>query len=326
MPVGGNGEKADPNMPVAVWRERDSLSGEVVDAFVMVLRTSGCRWARGAGCTMCGYRRDTHPGVGPEHLRAQLKCALQRYGGEPIVKIYTSGSFLDPEEIPPDFAREVLSSFASTASRVLVESRPEYIADDALDMLSAFREKVWVAIGLESASDEVLQKCVNKGFTVDVYVEAARKLRSAGIPLKTYVLLKPPFLSEWMAVEDAVRTVEFAVEHSAEVSINPVNVQSGTLVEHLWRRGLYRPPWLWSVVEVLLRTHGKGRVVSYPTGGGKRRGAHNCGRCDGEVLRAIREYSLKGEADVFASLNCGCRERWRAIMEYGRVTLNSDDV
>ena len=123
-----------------------------------------------------------------------------------------------------------------------------------------------------------------------------------------------------------MRTVELAVEHSVEVSVNPVNVQSGTLVEDLWRRGLYRPPWLWSVVEVLLRTHGKGRVVSYPTGGGRRRGAHNCGKCDGDVLRAIREYSLYGTADALTSPACACRDRWRCVMEYGRVTLNSDDV
>src|SRR2546427_7384382 len=76
------------------------------------------------------------------------------------------------------------------------------------------------------------------------------------------------------------------------MSFNPVNVQSHTLVDRLFRSGEYRPPWLWSVVDVLERTRDlTAHVKSHPTAGGMRRGAHNCGACDRRGIDPDEEVS-----------------------------------
>ena len=128
-------------------------------------------------------------------------------------------------------------------------------------------------------------------------------------------MLNPPFMSDLDAIEDAVITAKSISEFSESISINPTNIQKDTVVELLWRKGNYRPPWLWSVVEVLMRTHDlPGRVLSKPTGAGTIRGAHNCGKCDDSVMKAIADYSRHRKLESFNSLNCGCRKVWEKDM------------
>ena len=104
-----------------------------------------------------------------------------------------------------------------------------------------------------------------------------------------------------------------------------MNVQGRTIVDRLFRRGEYRPPWLWSVVEVLERTHDlKAHVKSHPTAGGMVRGAHNCGTCDRRVVNAIEEFSLGLRAD-FADLSCACQDVWRAYGETQPFMMTSAD-
>ncbi|MDY6765007.1 MAG: TIGR01210 family radical SAM protein, partial [Halobacteria archaeon] len=86
--------------------------------------------------------------------------------------------------------------------------------------------------------------------------------------------------------------------------------------DKLHYRGGYRPPWLWSIVDVLERTtDAPAIVVSHPVGAGNDRGAHNCGECDDRVYNAIKDYSTRGDVSVFQEVDCGCREQWREVLE-----------
>jgi len=143
--------------------------------------------------------------------------------------------------------------------------------------------------------------------------------------VKTYLLVKPPFLTEAEAIEDAVRSGHDADPVSDTISFNPVNIQSRTIVDRLFHRGEYRPPWLWSVVEVLQRTKDlKAHVKSHPTAGGRVRGAHNCGTCDRSVVDAIEEFSLGLRTD-FADLACACQDVWRAYIDAQGFMLTPSD-
>lgn len=303
----------DLNSPVSIWKEEDVLDGKKVGAFVTIFRTTGCWWAWKKGCLMCGYNTASSPKVTAEHLKAQLSKALERYDGEEIVKIYTSGSFLDEREVPLAVRDAVFEDFG-LADRILFESRPEFITAESL---AALDKRSAVAIGLESANEEVLRKCVRKGFTVEDYRRAAVLLKESGIPLRTYLLLKPLFMTERAAVEDAITSIAFSSPFSESISVNPVNVQRDTVVESLWRRGDYRPPWLWSLVEVLRRGREESscRIMSSPSGGGTARGVHNCDRCDRKILEAVQRFSFSQDLRDLDGLECGCRSEWASTMD-----------
>ncbi len=311
-----------PDEYSALWFEDEPYRGRRERSMVLVLRTSGCFWFTSGGCTMCGYYSDTNPTrVSSDNLKKQVDNAFEKYNNEKVVKIYNSGSFFDPNEISVESAKYLLKKFEN-AERIIVESRPEFIRENILNNFLEFKEKLMVALGLESSSDEVLENSINKGFSVQEYVRAAQYLNSFGIPIKTYVLLKPPFLTEKKAIEDAINSSIFSSKFSEVVSLNPVNIQKGTLVEYLWHKGFYRAPWLWSVVEVLKKTAFTKKVVCFPTAPGKERGAHNCGKCDDYVIKSIEEFSFLQDENILYSIKpCSCKETWEKVLDLENLSF-----
>ncbi len=302
------------------WTEDEALGTDRVRAFVLILRTRGCYWADLKGCSMCGYAKDTlGRSATPEELGAQLTAALRAYREEPYVKIYTSGSFLDDREVDEVSRRRIVGAFAGRARRLLFETLPEFVWGEQLAPLrEAFPGELEVALGLESTQPDVLLRFVNKNAPPDDYFRAAARIRSLGIRAKGYLLLKPPYLTELEARHDVAQSIRVAAPHFDSLSVNPVHIQNGTVVEWLFRRGRYRPPWLWSLVEALREgaaCRGPTRLVSFPTAGGRPRGPHNCGRCDSTVLDAIHEASLRQEFGRLDGLSCACRETWSATGE-----------
>jgi hypothetical protein len=302
------------------WVEEEALGNERVRAFVLILKTRGCYWADVKGCSMCGYSKDTlGRSATPEELAEQQTEALSRYRGEPYVKVYTSGSFLDDREVDEASRLALARAFAKKARRLLFETLPEFATAERLEPLSeAFAGEVEVALGLETTDPNVLSRYVHKSTGPTEYLRAADQIRALGQKTKAYLLLKPPYLTESEAIDDVVRSVQEAATHFDALSVNPVHIQNGTVVEWLYHRGRYRPPWLWSVVEALragARHRGGTRLVSFPTAGGLPRGPHNCGSCDARVLQAIQEASLTQEFGGLDRLTCSCRTEWEAVRE-----------
>ena len=52
-------------------------------------------------------------------------------------------------------------------------------------------------------------------------------------------------------------------------------------------------------------------MIVHPTAGGKLRGAHNCGKCDEEIVAAIERYSVAADLRELDGLDCGCKSVWR---------------
>ncbi len=305
--------------PVAVWIEKERLDDRIVKCLTVILRSRGCYWNR---CLMCGYKKDTSKDVTLNDLIEQLKFALRKMNGAEVVKIFTSGSFLDSNEIPREFRSFVYNSLAGKVKKLIIESRPEFVNKETVEELSSLDFETEVGIGLETADDFIREHCINKGFKFEDFKRAARLLKSYGVRVKAYLLLKPPFLSEGEAIRDVIRSIKAVKDLVDVVSVNPVNVQSNTYVERLWLKRLYRPPWLWSAVEVLKDTDVE--TICDPVAYGKSRGPHNCGRCDREVAKAIRDFSLTQNPSVFDGLSCSCIKLWEKIVEledHSRIPL-----
>lgn len=298
------------------WRERDFLDGPV-EAGVIILPTIGCRWGRKEGCIMCGYVYDAAREISQEKVVEEFKKALTKIDGIEYLKIFTSGSFLDPQELSASSIREILIHIPKNIKRVQIESRPEFIKEKSLtEIKKMLAAELEIGIGLETATDRI-RESINKGFSFDDFEKAVRLCKRHGVKVKAYLLLKPPFLTEEEALQDVKDSIVKARKTGADrVSVNPLNVQRGTLVEKLWQKGEYRSPWLWTVVEVLKWADENVDipVLSHPTAAGKQRGAHNCGSCDGEVYRGIIAYSATRDPQHLES-DCKCKELWKDALE-----------
>jgi radical SAM enzyme (TIGR01210 family) len=317
-------EKRSPDQLEALLKEKDLAGGRTVDAMVVIMRTNGCCWAKTGGCTMCGYRQASPGGVTEDDLGKQIDQALSAYDGEPFVKIYTSGSFLDENEIPVQIRDRIFREFSS-CSRVLVESRPEFVT---ADVVSSLPKNLTIALGLESSDPEVLKTSINKGFTPEDSKRAGKTIKEAGLSVRTYLLLKPPFLTEAQAMEDAVASALFADGFSDEISINPLNVQRATYAERLWKAGDLRPPWIWSLIEVMKRLSGKvnSRIMSSPSGGGSQRGVHNCGVCDTAALEAVERFSFSQNVKDLDAVACKCKKSWECYISAEKLLGTAADI
>ena len=319
-------ETYDPREPTRVWIDEDNTPDGVYQSLTIILNTGGCRWARAGGCTMCGYVAESVEGgsVAHEDLMAQVEKCLEHEDANAddpsgLIKIYTSGSFLDEREVPAETRQAIAESFADR-DRIVVESLPDFVDHEKITDFTAQDLETDIAVGLETATDRVRHDCVNKYFEFSEFERAAADAREAGAGVKAYLLMKPPFLSEPDAVEDMKRSVRkcAAVEGCHTVSMNPTNVQRHTMVEDLYHDGGYRPPWLWSVADVLEATADEDViVVSDPVGHGSDRGAHNCGECDNKVQKAIKDFDLRQDPSVFEQVACDCERTWELVLERG---------
>ncbi len=298
------------------WVEKDILEGDVVDAGVVILPTVGCRWGRLSGCSMCGYVYESGH-LDDDALASLFRKALDDIGSVRYLKLFTSGSFFDPEEVSSELMEGIVNEMNSRGVELFgVESRPEFIKNERLiEAMDPFNGKIEVGMGLETSNDTIRTECINKGFTFEDYQRAVDICIDRGVLVKTYLLLKPPFILEREAIDDTVKSaIDASNAGTDKISINPMNIQSGTFVETLWKRGEYRTPWLWSIVEVLKSASALGidvPVLSHPTGSGSRRGTHNCGACDKEVTDAIRRFSLEQDPSLLEGLSCECKDHWQ---------------
>lgn len=308
--------RLDPKRPVAIWMGKDLLDGNVEESLTVILRTVGCRWNR---CTMCGYASEGAPATA-EDLMQQMGIALQRRSSDTkIMKIYTSGSFLDPREVPESVRDRTLDLLKGAGiKRLIIESRPEHITPERVEACLS-RLPTEFAIGLETSNDLIRREIICKGFTFQDYVAASNTVHIMGGRIKAYLLHKPPHLSEAQALKDAIVSARAARAHADVISLNLCNVQRGTYVERLWERGEYRPPWLWSAVEVIKSAPVP--IICDPVGAGTRRGPHNCGKCDSAIAEAIREHALSQDIGVFDGLDCGCKAAWRKVLELEDATF-----
>ncbi len=317
-------ESWDATEPATVYKTPEVLpDGTPCTAATVIFRTRGCVWWWKSGCTFCGYFNDVRDDVTADDLFAQWEEAKRRlddFEGCSMVKVYTSGTFFEDRENPPEWQEAILRETHERGLHLVIEAQAQLCTQEKLAWVAERHPGCTVAVGLEAYDDAVLRFHVNKGFSTKQWHRSVDMLRDNGLRVKTYLLFKPPFMSEGDALELTSRWISQVAPLSDDVSVNPMNIQKRTIVERLFRNREYRPPWLWSLVEMMERVHddiseAQTRIIVHPTAAGRIRGAHNCGACDAEVVAAIERYSVSGDTREFADLDCDCKRVWRAEVD-----------
>jgi archaeosine synthase beta-subunit len=253
-----NRNVVDPSRPYLFFVEDEySASGEVVPVATVFLTNRECPWR----CLMCDLWKNTLAvSVSPGAIPAQIRYALERLSPARQVKLYNSGSFFDAGAIPPEDYRAIAKSVAAF-ERVIVECHPSLVGERSLQFRDELTGRLEVAMGLETAQSEILEK-LNKKMTLDSFAAASRFLKEHDIELRVFILVKPPFMLEDDAVEWAKRSLDFAFDCGATAAtLIPTRAGNGAM-EELATIGEFSPPSL-STVEAAV-VHGlslhRGRV------------------------------------------------------------------
>ena len=216
---------------------------------------------------------------------------------------------------------QVLQEIArcGVVQRLVVECRPELIR---LDAIRSAREdlgsiELVVGLGFDSVDANVRALCLNKLTPERTYRKALDIILETGARALTYIVLKPPFLDERTAVQEAIDTGRFAFSCGTDaVSVEPLTVQEGTLAHLLWRQNLHQPPRLWSLIEVLRSLQPSGEVLAggsvvYPR---STKEPSNCERCTPAALEVIQNFNLTQDARVLDGLTCECLAEWKQLL------------
>jgi radical SAM enzyme (TIGR01210 family) len=156
--------------------------------------------------------------------------------------LYNSGSFFDAQAIPKE-DWPAIAQLTQEFERVIVESHPALIGDSVAEFVQMLGGRLEVAMGLETAHPEILQK-LNKRMTLGMFEGAATMLRDMKVDLRVFVLAKPPFMSDEAASRWGKRSIDFAIQCGAGVvSVIPTRTGNGALDE-LARQGQFAEPSL----------------------------------------------------------------------------------
>lgn len=321
----------------ASWSGEDLLYSGKGNAIFIILPTPGCAHALSAsgGCTMCSYIAESPlEKVSSQDLVDIFKKQIEKYDIQPktVVKIFVSGSFLNEEEIPIKAREEILKILNQEehVEEVVVESRPEYVTNQVIQACcSLIPDKIFeISMGLESSSDCIKEYKINKGFTNQDFqraVDVVKDLKSDfKVTSKAYLFIKPILTSEKDAIEDAVVSAQYAEDVGVDrISFCPATIHKGTLMEVLWRRGSYQPPWIWSVLEIIRRVRSSVKipVIMDTAGFGTRRGPYNCKKCNKKLKNMIIQSNL--DQSIPEMFDCECKLKWEADVKYSDLTRSN---
>ena len=329
-------EERSHSRKVVNWVEDHRLRSGPGKAIVFILPTKGCSWAlsRSGGCSICGYIYDNPQEPNFENMMKTFKEKLHdsiKDGENYSLKLFTSGSFLDTSEIPEEIQKEILkeASQYKEITEIVLESRPEYVTKKIMQTIkeSIDIRKIEIAIGLESANDEILKKSINKGFFWEDFEKAAARIFDVGAKVKAYLLFKPPFISEYDSIKDVLQSVSKLNRLGVDtISINAISIHRGTYLSIMFEKNQYRTPWLWSLLHLCKEIKSKYpnlRLICDVVAGGTQRGAHNCGDCDKQIIDALKQFVLSQNIeDINSEFICSCKTEWKSFLLQEKITIS----
>lgn len=301
----------------------DFTEKKLVTQLTLFLPGKGCAWAKKTGgCTMCAFGKEAIK-IGKNFsgkdllLLYEIAVNLTQNENPFSLAIYNGGSFLNDEEIPFEVQIEICQKVKKhpSLSKLLVESRVEYITEQKIKTLKdALGNKILIiGIGLESQDDKIRNEFIKKGLSKKNYERTIKLLKKQNVKTLTYVFLKPIYIPEKEAIEEAVKTILYAFKTGTdEVALEIAFIQENTLMAKLFQEKRYKPPWLWSIIEVIKKTHKAGpiRIGSFNDMPPPIATAENCPLCSLKVKMAIQKFRETNDLSMLNNLDCQCRKEW----------------
>lgn len=313
---------------ISFWNDQDTVSVRITqtpqgNSAGLWFRTQGCSYDAQGGCIMCDYSN------GPKTTVSQMISYVEN-GLKNItvdcnsLLVSPSGSMFDRKEVPREALTGILHILQQSAfERILFETRAETITEDTIALCKQILGDRFygVYIGLESASPFLLKYCINKQLSLHKAAQAIDICKAQNVNIIANVLVGIPFLNAEESMESTVKTIKWALARGASgCDLFPVHIKSSTPLEVLYRKGIYSPPSLWELAEIIARldsdiwqktglswytSNGAYNIICSPT---------TCPSCHDTVIECLKGFADTHKAEFVRKLNsigCQCRQKWK---------------
>ena len=161
------------------------------------------------GCTFCSEGGSGEFASQAPDIEGQIEEAKQRIRNKTDARRFiayfqsftnTYGNAADLEDL---YTRVILRDEIVILS---IATRPDCLDENIMGMLRRLNaiKPVWVELGLQTMHDRTAER-INRGYRLEVFEEAVRKLKSAGIQVIVHVIFGLPGETK----EDMLRTVRY---------------------------------------------------------------------------------------------------------------------
>ena len=116
-----------------------------------------------------------------------------------------------------------------------IATRPDCLQDEVLDLLEEFNKKlyVWVELGLQTSDDNIARK-INRGYKLDVFEDAVKRLKERNIDFVVHSILGLPGESK----EGMLNTINYIAHSGAKgIKFHLLHLMKGTPLVELYKRG-----------------------------------------------------------------------------------------
>jgi hypothetical protein len=243
----GKKNKLDPSKPYnwSIEKER-TRQGFVEDTATVFLTNRECPFT----CLMCDlWKNTTNYSVSADEITDQIDWAMARIQSAYHLKIYNSGNFFDLKAIPLSAYRPIADKI-NRFKTLIIESHPRFIEKKCIQFKDMIEPELQVAIGLETSNPYILSR-LNKKMTLEDFQRSVGFLNKYNIPVRAFILLKPPFLDENEGIQWAKRSIDFAFQCGVECCV-VIPVRSGNgAIDWLQSKDYFSSPSIESLEEVL---------------------------------------------------------------------------
>jgi archaeosine synthase beta-subunit len=243
----GKKNQVDPLRPYGwiVERER-TISGKIEETGIIFLTNRECPFH----CLMCDlWKNTTDVSVPAGAIPTQIAWALDQMPDVKHLKLYNSGSFFDAKAIPKEDYKEI-ATLLNKFKSIIVECHPKLINEKCLKFRDMLVPELHIALGLETVHPGILLS-LNKHMTLEDFSNAVGFLAKHDIHTRSFILLRPPLLSESEGIYWAERSVDFAFSTGVECcTIIPVRGGNGAM-DFLMKNGDFSQPDIRSLETVL---------------------------------------------------------------------------
>lgn len=119
-----------------------------------------------------------------------------------------------------------------------IATRPDCLGDDVIELLDEMNKikPVFVELGLQTIHSDSA-KYIRRGYSLEVYNEAVKKLKNIGVNIVVHIILGLPNESE----NDMLETVKYVCESGANgIKLQLLHIIAGTDLAKDYEKGLFK--------------------------------------------------------------------------------------